>query len=137
METNGLNMLVTEAIWRAEELEALGIQSELAWKEVSSLEEKLAKLHPASEPEGQIARRGGVSAALEASDYARAQALADGYLAEENAPESLKAALREILEEEAQAMAGRFQHASKQHGLREAQGLADRLRAAGAFSLAA
>jgi len=137
METNGLNMLVTEAIWRAEELEALGIQSELAWKEVSSLEEKLAKLHPASEPEGQIARRGAVSGALEASDYARAQALADGYLAEENAPESLKTALREILEEDAQAMAGRFQHASKQHGLREAQGLADRLRAAGAFSLAA
>ena len=137
METNGLNMLVTEAIWRAEELEALGIRSELAWKEVSSLEEKLAKLHPASEPEGQIARRGAVSAALEASDYARAQALADGYLAEDGAPESLKAALREILEEDAQAMAGRFQHASKQHGLREAQGLADRLRAAGAFSLAA
>ncbi len=137
METNGLNMLVTEAIWRAEELEALGIRSELAWKEVSSLEERLAKLHASSEPEVQIARRGAVSAALEASDYARAQALADGYLAEENAPESLKAALREILEEDAQAMAGRFQNASKQHGLREAQGLADRLRAAGAFSLAA
>jgi len=137
METNGLNMLVTEAIWRAEELEALGIGSELAWKEVSSLEEKLAKLHPASEPEGQIARRGAVSAALEASDYARAQALADGYLAEDAAPESLKAALREILGEDAEAMESRFPYASRHHSLREAQGLAGRLRASGAFGLAA
>ena len=137
METNSLNMLVTEAIWRAQELEARGIRSELAWMEVSSLEEKLAKLHPASEPEGQIARRGAVSAALEASDYLRAYALADGYVAEENAPESLKTALQEILEDNAQAMANRFQYASKHHSLREAQGLADRLRAAGAFGLAA
>jgi len=137
METNSLNMLVTEAIWRAQELEARGIRSELAWMEVSSLEEKLAKLHPASEPEGQIARRGAVSAALEASDYLRAYALADGYGAEENAPESLKAAVREILEENAQAMTSGFQHAARRHSLREAQGLADRLRAAGALGLAA
>jgi hypothetical protein len=75
-------------------------------------------------------------AALKAGDYARAHALADGYLAEE-APRSLKTALRKILEEDAQAMASRFRFASRRHSLREAQDLARRFREAGAFGLAA
>jgi hypothetical protein len=45
--------------------------------------------------------------------------------------------LREILEENAQAMADRFQFASKHFSVREAQGLALRFREAGAFNLAA
>jgi hypothetical protein len=138
METDTLNTLVTDAIWRAEELETRGIPSaSLAWAEVSSIEEDLAKAHPVSGVQGRIARRGAVRAALKAGDYSRAYALADGYLGEENAPESLKTALREIVEEYTQPIAGRFPYASRHHSLREAQGLADRLRAGGAFGLAA
>ena len=99
METDTLNTLVTGAIWRAEQLEARGIRTaSQAWTEVSSLEEELAKAHPVSESQGRIARRGAVRAALKAGDYARADALADGYLAEEGAPESLRASLRAGLE---------------------------------------
>ena len=138
METDTLNSLVTDAIWRAEELESRGIPSaSVAWAEVSSLEEDLAKAHPVSEPEGRIARRGAVSAAIKAGNYTRAYALADGYLVEDNAPDSLRTELKEILEEYTQPIAGRFPYASKHHGLREVQGLADRLRAFGAFGLAA
>jgi hypothetical protein len=138
MEVDTLNALVTGAIWRAEELEGRGIRSaSLAWAEVSTIEEDLAKAHSVSEVQGRIARRGAVTAALKAGDYTRAYALVDSYLAEENAPESLKTELREILEENAQAMADRFQYASRHHSLREAQGLADRLRATGPFGLAA
>jgi hypothetical protein len=104
VETDTLNTLVSGAIWRAERLEIHGIPSaSQAWTEVSSLEEELAKALPVSDPEGRIARRGAVRAALKAGDYARAQALADGYLADDGAPESLKTALCNILEEDAQA----------------------------------
>jgi len=99
METDELNTLVTEAIWRAEELEDRGIHdTSHAWAEVSSIEEELAKAFPASEAQGRIARRGAVRAALKAGDPARAHVLTDAYLAEECAPTSLKAELREILE---------------------------------------
>jgi len=128
---------VSGAIWRAEQLETHGIRpASQAWAEVSSLEEELAKALPVAEAEGRIARRGAVRAALKAGDYARAHVLADGYLAEQ-APRSLKTALRKILEEDAQAMASRFRYASKHHSWREAQDLARRFREAGAFGLAA
>jgi hypothetical protein len=137
VETDALNALVSGAIWRAEQLETHGIRpASQAWAEVSSLEEELAKALAVSESEGRIARRGAVRAALKAGDYARAHALADAYLAEE-APRSLKTALRKILEEDAQAMASRFRFASRHHSLREAQDLARRFREAGAFGLAA
>jgi hypothetical protein len=100
VETDILNILVTDAIWRAEELESRDTRAaSQAWMEVSSVEEELAKVLPASEPQGRIARRGAVRAALKAGDQTRAHSLADSYFAEEAAPESLKAALREILEE--------------------------------------
>ncbi len=138
MDTDTLNTLVTGAIWRAEELETRGIPSaSLAWAEVSSLEEDLAKAHAVTEGQGRIARRGAVRAALKARDYSRAYALADGYLAEADAPESLKTELRQILEESTLMLADRFRFAAKHFSVREAQGLADRLRAAGAFGLAA
>lgn len=132
METDTLNTLVSAAIWRAEELEARGIRyASQAWAEVSSLEGELAKLIPASQAEGRFARRGAVAAALKAGDYARAQALADGYLADEAAPESLKKSLREILEEDDKAMQEGFRFA-KDH-LREARELARRYSEAGPF----
>ena len=138
MEIEILNTLVTEAIWRAEELEALGIHpASLASKEVSALEEQLAKAFRVSEAQGRIARRGAVDAALKAGDYNRAQALADAYIAEEAAPMSLKTSLREILEEADQAMASSFQHAAKLHTPREARELARRFSEAGAFGMAA
>lgn len=138
METDTLNTLVSGAIWRAEQLETRGIRSALqAWAEVSSLEEELAKALPLSESEGRIARRGAVRAALKAGDYARAHLLAESYLAEEGAPKSLKSALREILEEDSQAMASRFPYAAKHHRLSEARDLARRFREGGAFGLAA
>ena len=98
METDELNMRVTGAIWRAEELEATNVTAAPpAWAEVSSIEEELAKAFPASDVQGKIARRGAVRAALKAGDPDRAHALANTYLAEETAPESLKTDLREIL----------------------------------------
>lgn len=137
MDTDTLNTLVTGAIWRAEELESRRISSAAAWAEVSSLEEELATAHPVSAGQGRIARRGAVRAALKSGDYKRAYSLADRYLGEDGAPESLKTGLREILEEYTQPIAGRFPYASTHHTLREAQGLADHLRAVGAFGLAA
>ena len=102
MSADLLNTLVTGAIWRAEQLEEQGVGSvPLAWAEVSSLEEELAKVLPASHPEGRIARRGAVRAALKARDFARAQALAKRYLAEKDAPRTLRLALRQLLEEDA------------------------------------
>jgi hypothetical protein len=137
MDIDTLNTLVTGAIWRAEELESRGIPTSQAWAEVSSIEEDLAKALPVSAGDGRIARRGAVRAALKSGDYKRAYTLADRYLDEENAPESLKTGLREIMEEYTQPIAGRFPYASRHHSLREAQGLADRQRAVGAFGLAA
>jgi len=102
-----LNTLVADAIWRAEELETRGIPSaQLAWAEVSSIEEDLAKAHPVSEGQGRIARRGAVRAALKTGDYTRAQGLVDRYIAEDGAPESLKTELAEILEEDDRADPG-------------------------------
>ena len=99
MDTDELNTLVTDAIWRAQDLESRGVCAAAgAWLEVSSIEEQLAAAFPASDCQGGIARRGAVRAALKAGDRARANALADRYFAEEAAPESLKVALREILE---------------------------------------
>jgi len=138
VENDTLNTLVSGAIWRAEQLEALGVRpASQAWAEVSSLEENLAKAIPVSESEGRIARRGAVRAALKAGDYARALALAEAYMAEQAAPKSLKAELREILEEDAQAIASRFRYAAKHHSLNEARDLARRFRDAGPFGLAA
>ena len=108
METDALNTLVTGAIWRAEQLEALRIPSAGgAWAEVSYLEEELAKVLPASAPEGRIARRGSLRAALKAGDYVRASALLETYTGEEAAPQSLKAMLRKIVNEHRAATANR------------------------------
>jgi hypothetical protein len=137
VNTDTLNTLVTGAIWRAEELESRGIPSVSAWAEVSSIEEDLARAHPVSEGQGRIARRGAVRAALKAGDYIRAYALADRYLAEEGAPDSLKTELREILEEYTRTTAGRFQYALRYRSWRETQRLADVLHTVGAFGLAA
>jgi hypothetical protein len=137
VETDILNTLVTEAIWRAEQLKAFGIPASSAWKEVSAIEEELAKAFPVLESQGRIARRGAVRAALKARDYDRAQALADAYIAEQAAPISLQTALHEILEADDRAMASRFRYAAKHVTLREVRDLARRFQEAGPFGLAA
>lgn len=136
MSTDLLNTLVTSAIWRAEQLEEHRVGSVcLAWAEVSALEEELAKALPASQPEGRIARRGAVRAALKAHDFSRAQALAERYLAEKEATPALRKALRQLLEEDARTLAERFRHAAK--AVDDARGLARWLQEGGAFGLAA
>jgi len=138
MNIDTLHSLVTGAIWRAELLEEHGVSSApLAWAEVSKLEEELAAALPGSGPEGRISRRGAVRAALKARDYERAQALTQRYLADKQAPESLREALREMIEEDARALAGRFRFAAKHHAVPETRDLARRLQRGGAFGLAA
>ena len=68
-----------------------------AHRDVSLLEERVAKLLPASNPEGALARRGAVRAAVAAHDFARADALAERYCAETDASTSLQCDLREIV----------------------------------------
>jgi len=138
VSTDALHSLVTSAIWRAEQLEEHGVSSALlAWAEVSSLEEELAAALPVSQPEGRIARRGAVRAALKARDFARAHTLAQRYLADEDAPKSLRTALRGMLDEETRALASRFRYAAKHHGVDDARALARQLQEGGAFNLAA
>jgi hypothetical protein len=129
---------VTGAIWRAELLEEQGIPSApLAWAEVSKLEEELASALPGSQPEGRIARRGAVRAALKARDYERVHSLTQRFLAEREATNSLRVALREMIDEDAQALAGRFRYAAKHHAVPETRDLARWLQEGGAFGLAA
>jgi hypothetical protein len=138
MSTDSLHSLVTAAIWRAEQLEEHEISSApLAWAEVASLEEQLAAALPASQPEGRIARRGAVRAALKARDYNRAQALAQRYLGEKDVPKNLRTALREILEEDARNLASRYRYAARHHAIDDARDLARWLQNGGAFGLAA
>jgi hypothetical protein len=133
-----LNALVTSAIWRAQELESLGIGSaSQAWSEVSSIEQELAKTHPTSQGQGRIARRGAVRAALKAGDYGRAQDLSDSYANERGATNTLKTALKEMLTQDAREMESRYRYASKQLRVGEAREIARYFHAAGAFGLAA
>jgi hypothetical protein len=75
--------LVTEAIRRAETLEDLQAPgARVAYLDVSILEEQVAEVLPASDPEGAVARRGAVRAALSANEQDRARQLAERYLAE-------------------------------------------------------
>ena len=137
VSTDSLHTLVTAAIWRAEQIEEHGIGSApQAWEEVSAFEEDLAAAIPVSQPEGRIARRGAVRAALKARNFERALELTYRYLAEPGAPESLRAAIREILDEDARALAGRFRYAARHHAVADARYLAGRLQQRGPFGLA-
>ena len=76
MTLDELNLLVTQAIRRAELLEELGAPTiKDAWAEVSLIEEQLALKQEASSAGGYFARRGAVNAAFEAGDVERAEML--------------------------------------------------------------
>ncbi len=82
MDLDDLNARVTEAILRAERLPIGSIESEAAFREVSSLEEAIAGLTSIKDAEGQIARLGAVAASLSGGDPLRALLLVERYLAE-------------------------------------------------------
>lgn len=125
MTAEELYPLVTEAIRRAETLEDLGAPgTAAAFQEVSLLEEKIAETLPASDPEGAVARRGAVRAALSAREYGRARELIERFLAEDDVDAELRAELLELSEQGESSTAARFPHAVAKYGLDEIRRLA-------------
>lgn len=138
MRVETLNVLVSGAIWRAEQLDELGLDSAAsAWSEVSKLEEEIAKLVPAKEAEGRIARRGAVRAALKANDHARARELADRYATENGVPRALRSDLRDILKADADELSQEFPFVAKHYKPNDIRKLANRLQEWGPFNLVA
>ena len=94
MSVETLYPMVSAAIQRAEDLEDRGAPgSKEAFLDVSRLEEQIAETLPASDPEGALARRGAVRAALSAHDPARARQLIDRYLADTECDQQLRSDL--------------------------------------------
>jgi tetratricopeptide (TPR) repeat protein len=88
---------VSEAIRRAEILEDRGDPgASSAYLDVSHIEERIAEALPASDPEGAVARRGAVRAALAAKDLPRAQHLVEKFLAEAGDNAELRADLLKL-----------------------------------------
>lgn len=105
MNVELLYPLITEAIRRAEALEDLGAPGVYsAHLDLSLLEERAAGILPASNPEGALARRGAVRAALAAREITRARQLAKRFLAEDDAEDALRADLRQLLEQAERGM---------------------------------
>jgi len=100
MTAEQLYPLVTEAIRRAETLDDLKAPgTSAAYLDVSLLEEKISESLPASDPEGAIARRGAVRAALSARDLGRAKQLAERFLAEDEVDAELREELLQLSRE--------------------------------------
>ena len=121
---DSLNMLVTGAIWRAEQLDAQHLKSREAWSEVSMLEEQLATQFPVTNAQGKIARRGGVRAALKAGDSVRARRLAALYQSEKGAPKSFQIGLQEILDHANSELASHYPYAARRYGINASQDFA-------------
>ena len=133
MSLDFLYPLVTEAIRRAESLEDLGAPGALAAHlDVSLLEEKIAEILPASDPEGALARRGAVRAAVAARQLARAQQLAERYLAEVGTDASSRAEILRLVEQAERSSAARYPHVAASFGLTEVRRLARALIEQGA-----
>ena len=129
MNLETLYPLVTESIRRAELLEDLGAPgAATAHLDVSLIEEKIAESLPASNPEGAVARRGAVRAALAAKDFARAQALATRFTAESGMLPKLKAELASLAKEgdcvTTKRDQARYPRVSKRYGIAEIRRLA-------------
>jgi hypothetical protein len=125
MTAEELYPLVTEAIRRAETLEDLRAPGTAqAYREVSLLEEKIAETLPASDPEGAIARRGAVRAALSAREYGRARELVERFLAEDEVGADLREELLELSRQNEKARTARFPHAVTKYGPDEIRRLA-------------
>ncbi len=98
MSLDEWNRRVTNAIVRAESLPAGSREAWEAFREVSALEESIALLLPPDDLEGEIARLGAVTAALNAGEPLRALQLAARFLAEDLAPEVAEK-LRQLVKE--------------------------------------
>lgn len=98
---DALYPLVSFAIHRAQGAEAAGDMGLAAatYLDASYLEEEIAEQLPAGNPEGALARRGAVSAALSAQQYARACDVAERYLGDAHATGALRAKLVELRDE--------------------------------------
>lgn len=117
--------LVTEAIRRAETLEDLDAPgASAAYLDVSLLEEKIAEALPPSDPEGALARRGAVRAAITAKKAERARQLVERFLAEDGIEPELQNQLQQLSEQLEGATQARFPHAVAKYGLREIQRIA-------------
>lgn len=120
--------LVTEAIRRAETLEDLGAPgTSLAYLDLSLLEERIAETLPACDPEGALARRGAVRAALAARDMERARRLVERYLAEPETNDELREQILELVKQAEQSNAARFPRVAVRYGLSEVRRLAKTL----------
>lgn len=106
MRIDDLYQGVTEAIGRAESLEAAGRARDavIAHQEVSRIEEQIAKLLPAANDEGALARQGVVTAALSAGDLTRAAERARFYLGEEGLSPAWKVELESLRHEAEEAL---------------------------------
>jgi hypothetical protein len=99
MELDVLYPKISEAIRKAESLEDAGDAGVYqAYLEVSELEDMIAGLIPLSEPEGALARRGALRAALVAGDLQRARELRGRYEAEEGVTTGFRRELAEVWE---------------------------------------
>ncbi|MGH9279930.1 MAG: hypothetical protein ACRD12_17755 [Acidimicrobiales bacterium] len=97
MDLDSLYLLVTDAILRAEALDDLGAPGAPdAYLDLSLIEERIALKLPASTPEGALARRGAVRAAVKAGDPLRAARLVESFSEEPDVTAELGAAVRDI-----------------------------------------
>lgn len=97
MDLDSLYLLVSEAIDRAEHMDAMGRPGAgSAHLDASLIEEEIARRLPADDVEGAIARRGAVRHSISAGDHRRAQQLAKRFSEEREASVQLRAELREL-----------------------------------------
>ncbi len=124
MSIDLLYPLITEAIRRAEMLADLGAPGARdAHLDVSHLEERIAELLPVSDPEGALARRGAVRAALAARDFGRVRVLTARFLKEAAKAPDLRRDLADLAKQAESVQTARFPRATARYGLPEIQRL--------------
>ena len=105
VDLDTLYELVSDAIRRADTLDDLGeADARAVHREVSVLEEKIGQYLPPSDPEGAIARRGAVRAAIAAGETGRAVRLIESYCSEADATNDLRQDLWRLLPRRAEDM---------------------------------
>lgn len=100
-----LNSSVTLAIFRAERFPLPSPEREMAFVEVSRLEEEIASICPSGTLEGDVARRGAITAAISSHDWLRATVLAERYLLESPQAPGLEELRDEALREASSCLA--------------------------------
>lgn len=112
--------LVTDAILRADTLADLGSASaQAAYLDVSGIEEAITQRLPADHPDGALARRGAVRAAVAAGDDRRARELAERFKAEPDTSDELRREIQELSDGSDDVIAARWPCAARRYGVRE------------------